>query len=63
MDNSRINDLMTRRRDVVGLINRATLVLNDIDEEIRASGGNPEPDFSGAVERLRQAGVLPNRKK
>jgi hypothetical protein len=61
MNNSRLNDLMTRRRDVVGLINRATLVLNDIDEEIRASGGNPEPDFSGAVKRLRDSGVLPSK--
>ena len=61
MSNSRIEQLMAQRRDMVGLINRAQLALNDIDEEIRASGGNPEPDFSGAVKRLRDSGVLPSK--
>lgn len=63
MENNRLDELMTRRRDVVGLIQRANDCLKDIDEEIRMAGGSPEPDFSGAVERLRRRGVLPNPKK
>lgn len=58
-----LRDLHDRRAHILGLINRANEALADIDEQIRLKGDNPEPDFSGAVERLRQKGILPKSSK
>ncbi len=58
-DSTKLENLMKEREAVLGFVNRAQARLADLNEQIRLNGGNPDNDFSGAVERLRKKGVLP----
>lgn len=64
MSSNKLDELKKERDAVAGFIFRAQSRLSDIDEQIRFYGGGNDPaDFSGAVERLRKAGVLPKSQK
>lgn len=63
MDYDELRDLHDRRAQILGLISSANEILERIDYQIRLKGDNPENDFSGAVERLRQKGILPKSPK
>lgn len=59
-DSTKLENLMKEREAVLGFVNRAQARLADLNEQIRfLNGGNPDNDFSGAVERLRKKGILP----
>lgn len=58
-DSTKLENLMKEREAVLGFVNRAQARLADLNEQIRFAGGNPDNDFSGAVERLRKKGILP----
>ena len=59
MEDSKLDKLMKEREAVLGFVSRAQARLADLNEQIRLNGGNPDNDFSGAVERLRKKGILP----
>jgi hypothetical protein len=59
MADSKLDNLMKERQAVLGFVYRAQARLADINEQIRLAGGNPNNDFSGAVRRLKESGVLP----
>lgn len=63
MENDVLFSLMEQRKALLRIVEDAKYSIADIDERIRLAGGDPEPDFSGAVARLRKAGILPSPKK
>jgi len=62
MSNEELNALYDQRRELSRLVSEASETIRSIDERIRLEGGHDASDFSGAVQRLRDAGVLPNPK-
>ncbi len=62
-DYTTLLELHDQRGEIVARLNQAKAELAAIDERIRMEGGNPEPDFSGAVTRLRNKGILPDLDK
>ena len=57
---TKLEALQRERANVQGFIYRAQARLADLNEQIRLQGGNSPADFSGAVRRLKESGVLPN---
>ena len=61
MENN-LDNLIRERAEVLDFIAIANKRLSGIEERIRLEGGGNLDDFSGAVARLRERGVLPPKK-
>ena len=63
MNNDELRALADQRSELERLIFQAQRTIDDIDERLRLEDGNDADDFSGAVQKLRDAGVLPKQCK
>ena len=62
MDNKTLLELFDQRSQLARLVSEATDTINRIDERIRMESGHDPKDFSGAVAKLRNRGILAKSK-
>ena len=62
MTNDELFQLYDQRAELSRLMEEARATIESIDTRIRLESGHDADDFSGAVKRLRDAGVLPPKK-